>query len=91
MRDCEQMNRWARGVMTKQLRAGLKLSVLGVVMLISTAVWAETPGEHFEKAMKRLAENCAKAKKARRNWMRSLEAEARRSDGDGRRPLRACD
>ncbi|HJU06724.1 MAG TPA: hypothetical protein VJ692_16365 [Nitrospiraceae bacterium] len=29
---------------------------------IDYAALAETPGEHFEKAMKRLAENCAKAK-----------------------------
>jgi hypothetical protein len=62
MRDCEQMSRWTRGGVAKQLRAALWLRILGVAILISSSAWAETPGEHFDKAMKRLAENCATAK-----------------------------
>ena len=61
MYDCEEMNDSAFGV-RKQQRMSLWSSVLGIVLLISTAAWGETPGEHFEQAMKRLAENCAKAK-----------------------------
>jgi hypothetical protein len=37
-------------------------SVVGCLVLLAEVVVAETPGEHFEKAMKRLAENCVKAK-----------------------------
>lgn len=62
MRDCEQMNRSGRDATAEALRVALLLSFLGTVLMISTVAGAETPGEHFEKAMKRLAENCAKAK-----------------------------
>lgn len=59
MRDCEKVNICIRRVVAKQSQAVLRLSVLGVTILNSTAVWAETPGEHFDKAMKQKAEYCA--------------------------------
>jgi hypothetical protein len=38
------------------------VGLFGCLVLLAEVAFAETPGEHFEKAMKRLAENCAKAK-----------------------------
>lgn len=59
MRDCDQKNKVIRRIMAKQSLVTLRLNVLGFAILISSAAWAETPGEHFRKAIEKKAEYCA--------------------------------
>jgi hypothetical protein len=61
MRDCKRISNSAVS-MTIQQWVALWSSLFAAVILVTSVVRAETPGEHFDNAMKRLAENCAKAK-----------------------------